>query len=51
MVARWVHVEVDVEVVDVRGPMDKYQFTTGYETSLVGVDVRWEGPSWRILVV
>lgn len=47
MVAKW----VDVEVVVVRGLMDKYRSTTCYETTLVGVDVRWEGPLGRVYVV
>jgi hypothetical protein len=51
MVARWVDVEVVVKVVAMRGMMDKYTFTTGCETSLVGFDVEREGPSGRVLVI
>jgi hypothetical protein len=39
-VARWVH----VEVMDVRGPMDKYWSNIGCEISLMRVDVGREGP-------
>jgi hypothetical protein len=50
-VARWVDVEVVVKVVAMRGMMDKYPSTTGCETSLVGFNVKQEGPSGRVLVI
>lgn len=39
MVARWVDVEANVEVMTMRDSMDKYWFATSCEASEVGVPI------------